>query len=161
MCAVSRLSGHRSGPRRARGIRHPSTRVLFLTVPVLLAGTRSLSDLQRWGSLHLEVLTALGLRRSPAAATLSRLLPTDAVAQVRASLLQFTQQPPSHRTIVLQDPSGRQQPQKGRGVVAVDDKASKAGVNSTCRTCLTQSRVALHPARSRAGAATCAPRKPG
>src|SRR5438309_1806428 len=61
-------------PRHRRGIRHPLLAVLSLTVLALMAGQPSLSAIWRWGGLHPELLTALGLRCSPSVPTLSRLL---------------------------------------------------------------------------------------
>ena len=99
-----------SDPRRRRGIRHPLRGVLCLSVLALMAGADSLSAIFRWGSLHPEVLSALGLRCSPSVATLSRLLRAVSVADVRQALLCFTRhlQParaatPSQELIVAAD----------------------------------------------------------
>jgi DDE_Tnp_1-associated len=75
--------------RKARGTVHPLVGVLSLTVVVLMAGGRSLSDISRYGKAHPEVLPPLGLRRSPSVATLSRLLRQVSVAEVRHGLAAF------------------------------------------------------------------------
>ncbi len=77
-------------PRHARGLVHPLVGVLSLAVLALMAGGRSLSDISRWGKLHPEVLSVLGLRRSPSVPTLGRLLRLVCVRDVRTALLDFT-----------------------------------------------------------------------
>jgi hypothetical protein len=54
-----------------------------------MAGGRSMSDISRYGKAHPEVLTPLGLRRSPSVATLSRLLRQVSVAELRQALAAF------------------------------------------------------------------------
>lgn len=102
-------------PRHARGRVHPLIGVLSLTVLALMAGARSLSDISRWGKLHPEVLSALGLRRSPSVATLGRLLRLVCVPDVRTALLNFAQR--------LSVSRGQED---GLGVVAADGKTLRA-----------------------------------
>jgi DDE family transposase len=111
-----------SDPRRRRGIRHPLTSVLCLAVLALMAGADSLSAIGRWGSLHPEALSALGLRCSPSVATLSRLLRAVSVAQVRQALLTFTQQLHPGRLAAAQTPPQSPSSPPERGIVAADGK---------------------------------------
>lgn len=78
--------------RFARGKVHPLVGVLGLTMLVLMAGGRSMSDISRYGKAHPEVLPPLGLRRSPSVATLSRLLRRVSVAELRRVLATFALQ---------------------------------------------------------------------
>jgi len=75
--------------RFARGKIHPLIGVLGLTVLVLMAGGRSMSDISRYGKAHPEVLGPLGLRRSPSVATLSRVLRQVSVQELRQALARF------------------------------------------------------------------------
>lgn len=95
--------------RKARGKIHPLVGVLGLTVLVLMAGGRSMSDVSRYGKAHPEVLGPLGLRRSPSVATLSRLLRQVSVAELRQALAGFAVTLAGRRDANL-------------GVVAVDGK---------------------------------------
>jgi len=79
-------------PRYARGKVHPLPGVLALVVLGLMAGCRSLSAISRFGQIHPEILTPLGLRRSPSVATLHRVLRGVSVAEVRTALAAFTRQ---------------------------------------------------------------------
>ena len=79
-------------PRHARGKVHPLAGVLSLVVLALMAGSRSMSDISRFGKLRGEVLGPLGLRRSPSVATLGRLLRLVSVQGVRGSLLAFVRE---------------------------------------------------------------------
>ncbi len=79
-------------PRKARGRVHVLVSVLSLTVLALMGGSRSLSDISRWGKLHPEIWEPLKLRRSPSVATLSRLLRVVSVQEVRMALIEFTRQ---------------------------------------------------------------------
>ena len=75
--------------RYSRGRVHPLDGVLALTVLALMCGQRSLSAIYRFGDTHPALLGALGLRRSPSVATLSRLLRMVLVSEVREALLRF------------------------------------------------------------------------
>jgi hypothetical protein len=136
-------------PRHRRGVRHPLLAVLSLTVLALMAGQRSLSAIWRWGGLQPEVLAALGLRRSPSVATLSRLLRAVSVAQVRHALQQFTRQLEAQRRVAT---SSTAEP----GVVAADGKTMRAAWEGGRQLHLlhlfaTQSQIALDqvPVRDR------------
>jgi DDE_Tnp_1-associated len=86
------LTEHLAGvtdQRRARGKVHPLVGVLGLTVVVLMAGGRSMSDISRYGKAHPEVLPPLGLRRSPSVATLSRLLRQVSIEELRQAMAAF------------------------------------------------------------------------
>jgi DDE family transposase len=109
-------------PRHRRGVRHPLLAVLSLTVLALMAGQRSLSAIARWGGLHPELLTALGLRCSPSVATLSRLLRAVSVAQVRAALIAFTRE--LHAQGETSPGAAAASPEPG--VVAADGKTMRA-----------------------------------
>jgi len=100
--------------RQARGKVHPLAGVLCLVVLALMGGGRSLSDVSRWGKLHPEVLVALGLRRSPSVATLSRLLRKVSVAEVRGAMIEFAKR--------LSESRGRRD---GLLAVAADGKTLK------------------------------------
>ena len=60
--------------RKRKGKRHPLPGVLALVVLGLMAESRLLSAIRRFGCCHPEVLPALGLRRVPSVPTLSRVL---------------------------------------------------------------------------------------
>lgn len=75
--------------RYSRGKVHPLDGVLALTVLALMCGQSSLSAIYRFGDTHPALLSALGLRRSPSVATLSRLLRMVSVSEVREELLRF------------------------------------------------------------------------
>jgi hypothetical protein len=112
-------------PRHRRGVRHPLLAVLSLTVLALMAGQPSLSAIWRWGSLHPELLAALGLRCSPSVATLSRLLRAVSVVQVREALRAFTRQLQPQRqpaAVVADRPPSDPEP----GTVAADGKTMRA-----------------------------------
>ena len=80
---LGRLSDHRS----RRGLVHPLEGVLSLTALGLMCGCPSLSAIYRFGDMHPQLLTRLGLRRSPSVQTLSRLLGMVSVGEVRQALL--------------------------------------------------------------------------
>ena len=60
---LGRLSDHRF----RRGLVHPLEGVLSLTVLGLMCGCPSLSAIYRFGDMHPQLLTRLGLRRPPKA----------------------------------------------------------------------------------------------
>lgn len=95
--------------RKARGTVHPLVGVLGLSVLVLMAGGRSMSDISRYGKAHPEVLPPLGLRRSPSVATLSRVLRQVSIAELRRALAGFAVELVRRREVALD-------------VVAVDGK---------------------------------------
>ncbi|MBI4496999.1 MAG: hypothetical protein HY689_03750 [Chloroflexi bacterium] len=72
-------------PGHACGRVHPLVGVLSLAV-LAAAGACSLSDIHRLGRTHPEVLPPVGLRRSPAVATLGRRLRQVSVPAVRVAL---------------------------------------------------------------------------
>ena len=80
--------------RFARGLVHRLEAVLMLRqaqqVLGLMCGQCSLSAIYRFGDTHPELLAGLGLRRSPSVATLSRLMRTVKVSEVRQAMLSFT-----------------------------------------------------------------------
>lgn len=78
-----------SDSRFPRGRVHPLESVLSLTVLALMCGQCSLSAIYRFGDTRPELLSGLGLRRSPSVATLSRLLRMVKVAEVRQAMLSF------------------------------------------------------------------------
>ena len=73
--------------RHSRGKVHPLEGVLSLTVLALMCGQRSLSAVRRFGECHPQLLSGLGLRRSPSVPTLSRLLRMVSISEVRAALM--------------------------------------------------------------------------
>ena len=75
--------------RFARGLVRPLEAVLSLSVLGLMCGHSSFSAIYRIGDTHPELLSGLGLRRSPSVATLSRLLRRERVAEVRQAMLNF------------------------------------------------------------------------
>ena len=62
---LGRLSDH----RLRRGLVHPLEGVLSLTALGLMCGCPSLSAIYRFGDMHPQLLTRLGLRRSPSVQT--------------------------------------------------------------------------------------------
>jgi len=78
-----------SDRRYRRGLVHPLEGVLSLTVLGLMCGCPSLSAIYRFGDTQPQLLTQLGLRRSPSVQTLSRLLGMVLVEEVRRALLEF------------------------------------------------------------------------
>ncbi|CZB23369.1 hypothetical protein FLM9_1604 [Candidatus Synechococcus spongiarum] len=78
-----------SDQRHRRGLVHPLEGVLSLTVLGLMCGCPSLSAIYRFGDIHPQLLSRLGLRRSPSVQTLSRLLGMVSVGEVRRVLLEF------------------------------------------------------------------------
>ena len=83
--AFGRITDH----RRSRGKVHPLEGVLSLTVLGLMCGQRSLSAVHRFGDCYPQLLSELGLRRSPSVPTLSRLLRMVSISEVRAALMGF------------------------------------------------------------------------
>ncbi len=73
--------------RRSRGKVHSLEGVLSLTVLALMCGQRSLSAVRRFGECYPQLLSGLGLRRSPSVPTLSRLLRMVSISEVRAALM--------------------------------------------------------------------------
>ena len=78
-----------SDQRHRRGLVHPLEGVLSLTVLGLMCGCPSLSAIYRFGDTQPQLLSRLGLRRSPSVQTLSRLLGMVSVGEVRWALLEF------------------------------------------------------------------------
>jgi hypothetical protein len=78
--------------RHRRGMIHPLSGVLGLTVLGLMAGCRNLSAIHRYGLRSPEILPPLGLRRVPSIPTLSRVLGGINPAEVRTALRAFTQE---------------------------------------------------------------------
>ncbi len=75
--------------RLSRGKVFPLDGVLGLVVLGLMCGQRSLSAINRFGECREQVLSQLGLRRSPSVQTLSRLLRMVSVLEVREALMEF------------------------------------------------------------------------
>jgi hypothetical protein len=75
--------------RKRQGKLHPLSGTLALVVLGLMAGSRSLSAIRRFGRCHPEVLDPLGLRAVPSVATLSRILAGVEPATVRTALRVF------------------------------------------------------------------------
>ncbi len=86
---LRRQLGEITDQRYSRGRVHPLDGVLALTILALMCGQRSLSAIYRFGDTYPTLLGALGLRRSPSVATLSRLLRMVSVSEVREALLRF------------------------------------------------------------------------
>jgi hypothetical protein len=78
--------------RHRRGMIHPLTGVLGLTVLGLIAGCRNLSAIHRYGRRYPAVLPVLGLSRVPSIPTLSRVLGGLKPAELRIALQAFTQE---------------------------------------------------------------------
>ncbi len=78
--------------RLSRGKVFPLDGVLGLVVLGLMCGQRSLSAINRFGECHEQVLSQLGLRRSPSVQTLSRLLRMVSVLEVREALMEFVRE---------------------------------------------------------------------
>ena len=78
--------------RLSRGKVFPLDGVLGLVVLGLMCGQRSLSAINRFGECHEQVLSQLGLRRSPSVQTLSRLLRMVSVSEVREALMEFVRE---------------------------------------------------------------------
>ena len=82
---LGRLSDH----RLRRGLAHPLEGVLSLTALGLRRDCPPLSAIYRFGDRRPQLLTRLGLRRSPSAPTLSRLLGMVSAGEVRPARLEF------------------------------------------------------------------------
>ena len=86
---LRRQLGEITDQRYSRGRVHPLDGVLALTILALMCGQRSLSAIYRFADTYPTLMGALGLRRSPSVATLSRLLRMVSVSEVREALLRF------------------------------------------------------------------------
>ena len=85
--------------RLSRGKVFPLDGVLSLVVLGLglMCGQRSLSAINRFGECHEQVLSQLGLGRSPSVQTLSRLLRMVSVSEIREALMEFVRYVMQHR----------------------------------------------------------------
>ena len=105
-------------PRKARGVRHPFSGIVALTVLGMLARIREMEVLVRWATVHWDSLRApLGFDREkpPCATTISRTLAKCSVEEFQTALNQWLQ----HHVSQTSD-----------GVLAVDGKTSKQGIDS-------------------------------
>ncbi len=84
--------GRVTDQRCSRGKVHPLDGALNLTVLALMCGQRSLSAVYRFGDCHPQLLSDLGLRRSPSVPTLSRLLRMVSISEVRQALMGFVRE---------------------------------------------------------------------
>jgi hypothetical protein len=101
-------------PRKRRGVRHPFSGIVVLTLLGMLARIREMEVLVRWATVHWDELgEALGFDREqpPCATTISRTLAKCKVADFQAALNDWL----------------RSQVVSSEGVLAVDGKTSKQG----------------------------------
>ena len=104
-------------PRKARGVRHPFSGIVALTVLGMLARIREMEVLVRWATVHWDSLRApLGFDRDepPCATTISRTLAKCSVDEFQKALNQWL----------------RHHVAEGEGVLAVDGKTAKQGIDS-------------------------------
>lgn len=109
-------------PRHARGVRHPYSGIVALTLLGMLARIREMEVLVRWARVHWQELREpLGFTRDkpPVATTFSRTLALCTVADVQAVFLAWLQS------------CGEGLPTEG--VVAVDGKTAKQALDSDGR----------------------------
>jgi hypothetical protein len=114
MAAMSSITD----PRHRRGLRHPFSSILGLTLLGLVARINNFAGLQRWAARHWHLLRKpLGFirRRPPHATTLSRTLARFSLEEFQAAFSQWLQ-------VVIS--------QQGPLVAAVDGKTSKQGLNT-------------------------------
>jgi hypothetical protein len=101
-------------PRKRRGVRHPFSGIVVLTLLGMLARIREMEVLVRWATVHWgELAEALGFDREqpPCATTISRTLAKCKVADFQAALNDWL----------------RSQVASSEGVLAVDGKTCKQG----------------------------------
>ena len=104
-------------PRKARGVRHPFAGIVALTVLGMLARIREMEVLVRWATVHWDSLREpLGFNRDepPCATTISRTLAKCSVEDFQSALNQWL----------------RHHVAQGEGVLAVDGKTAKQGIDS-------------------------------
>ncbi|MEQ9379489.1 MAG: ISAs1 family transposase [Pirellulales bacterium] len=109
-------------PRCRRGVRHPFSGIVVLMLLGMLARIREMEVLVRWASVHWDQLKGpLGFERDqpPCATTISRTLAQCRVAEFQAAL-----------TTWLQNCLAEQSTE---GVVAVDGKTAKQGIDDDGR----------------------------
>lgn len=109
-------------PRCRRGVRHPFSGIVVLMLLGMLARIREMEVLVRWASVHWDQLKGpLGFERvqPPCATTISRTLAQCRVAEFQAAL-----------TTWLQNCLAEQSTE---GVVAVDGKTAKQGIDDDGR----------------------------
>ncbi|NUN04109.1 MAG: ISAs1 family transposase [Bryobacteraceae bacterium] len=114
MAAMSRITD----PRQRRGVRHPFSSILALTVLGLVCRINDFAGLQRWSARHWHLLRRpLGFlrHRPPHATTMSRTLAKFSLAEFQAAFGEWLQ-------AIVSMP--------GTLVVAVDGKTSKQGLDS-------------------------------
>lgn len=103
-------------PRKRRGIRHPFSSIVVLTLLGMLARIREMEVLVRWAAVHWDELREpLGFDREepPCATTISRTLAKCKVADFQKALNHWLQSQVSSTS--------------SEGVLAVDGKTSKQG----------------------------------
>ena len=104
-------------PRKPRGVRHPFAGIVALTLLGMLARIREMEVLVRWATVHWDHLKEpLGFDRDepPCATTISRTLAKCSVDEFQSALNQWL----------------RHHVAEGEGVVAVDGKTAKQGIDS-------------------------------
>lgn len=104
-------------PREARGVRHPFAGIIALTLLGMLARIREMEVLVRWATVHWDYLREpLGFDRDepPCATTISRTLAKCSVDEFQGALNEWL----------------RHHVAEGEGVLAVDGKTSKQGIDS-------------------------------
>jgi hypothetical protein len=114
MAAMSSITD----PRHRRGVRHPFSSILGLTLLGLVARINDFAGLQRWAARHWHLLRKpLGFirHRPPHATTLSRTLAKFSLEEFQAAFSQWLQAVIS---------------QQGALTVAVDGKTSKQGLDA-------------------------------
>ena len=82
---LGKMGDHQSGGGKG----YPMEAVLSLAVLGWMCGQRSIKDIYRFGDANPQLLSLLGLSRSPSAGTLSKRLRGVPVAEVRQALLSF------------------------------------------------------------------------
>lgn len=115
MAAVSRVAD----PRQRRGVRHPFSAILGLTLLGLICRLHEFAALQRWAARHWHLLRRpLGFRRGkpPHATTISRTLSKFSLEDFQMAFRQWLKELVADQEVL---------------VVAVDGKTSKQGFDPT------------------------------
>jgi len=105
-------------PRKARGVRHPFSGIVVLTLLGMLARIREMEVLVRWATVHWDSLREpLGFDRDqpPCATTISRTLAKCSVDEFQKALDKWL------RHYIAEN---------SEGVLAVDGKTAKQGIDS-------------------------------
>lgn len=106
MTALSRVAD----PRQRRGVRHPFSAILGLTLLGLICRVHEFAGLQRWAAKHWHLLRRpLGFRRGkpPHATTISRTLSQFSLAEFQAAFQQWLRELVADQTVLVMAVDGK------------------------------------------------------